>query len=74
MKKDIKYFIWRDPNISPPMKTGIILVWVRGCGPALVNIEERWMSYWDGQDETDPASPDEWESWCEINPPIINKK
>lgn len=75
----IKYAItnikWRDPLMDPPTETGKILVWINGCGPSLVNVEERWMCYWDGQDETDPTSPDEWDAWCEISPPnnIFNR-
>ncbi len=49
--------------------TGKILVWVPGVGPLLVNVEERWMSYWNGYDETEAASPDEWEAWSEIKKP-----
>ena len=63
---------WRDPRTDPPTQTGKILVWVSGCGPHLVNVEERWMAYWDGQDETEPTMPDEWESWCEIYPPNVD--
>lgn len=60
---------WRNPETDPPTTTGKILVWIRGNGPAIVNVEERWMSYWDGDDETTPADPDEWEAWADINTP-----
>jgi hypothetical protein len=60
---------WRDPIADPPTMTGKILVWVDGTGPLLVNVEERWMSYWNGYDETEPACPDEWNAWAEIRRP-----
>jgi len=60
---------WRDPKTDPPTKTGKILVWLHGVGPALVNVEERRMAYWNGHDETCPADPDEWDLWAEINTP-----
>ena len=62
---------WRDPQTDPPTKTGKILVWLREYGPAIVNVEERWMSYWDGFDETDMTDPDEWQAWREICPPNV---
>jgi hypothetical protein len=58
---------WRDPKTDPPTKTGKILVWLHGVGPSLVNVEERWMAYWNGHDETCPTDPDEWDLWAEIN-------
>lgn len=61
--------LWRDPIADPPTTTGKILVWVPGVGPLLVNVEERWMSYWNGYEETDPASNDEWAAWAEIRKP-----
>jgi hypothetical protein len=60
---------WRDPKTDPPTKTGKILVWLQGVGPSLVNVEERWMAYWNGHDETCPTDPDEWDLWAEINKP-----
>lgn len=60
---------WRDPQIDPPTTTGKILVWVRGAGPAIVTVEERGMAYWDGNNETNPADPDEWEAWANIYAP-----
>ena len=42
-----------------------------GVGPAMVNVEERWMRLWNGHDETEPTSPDEWTAWREILPPNI---
>jgi hypothetical protein len=62
---------WRDPKTDPPSKTGKILVWLHGVGPSLVNVEERWMAYWNGHDETCPADPDEWDLWAEINKPNV---
>ena len=60
---------WRNPLTDPPTQTGKILVWMDGIGPALVNVEERWMCFWNGHDETEPTSPDEWTAWREILPP-----
>lgn len=60
---------WRDPKTDPPTKTGKILVWRSGDGPAIVNIEERWMAYWDGEKEQEPTEPSDWDLWCEINIP-----
>ena len=57
---------WRDPKTDPPTRTGKILVWVDGRGPAIVNVEERWMCFWDGHDETEPTDPSEWGKWREI--------
>jgi hypothetical protein len=63
---------WRDPKTDPPTKTGKILVWLHGVGPSLVNVEERWMAYWNGHDETCPTEPDEWDLWAEINKPDVD--
>lgn len=60
---------WRNPLSDPPTKTGKILVWLADIGPAIVNVEERWMCLWNGHDETEPTSPDEWTAWREILPP-----
>jgi hypothetical protein len=60
---------WRDPQTDPPTQTGKILVWLDGVGPAIVNVEERWMCFWDGHDETEPTDPEEWTAWKEILPP-----
>ena len=60
---------WRNPITDPPTKTGQILVWIRGAGPGIVNVEEEWMSYSDGNGETEPACPDEWTGWSEVNEP-----
>jgi len=60
---------WRDPEKEHPTKTGKILVWIEGGGPAIVNVEERWMCFWNGHDETDPTDPGEWSAWCEIHSP-----
>lgn len=60
---------WRDPEKNPPTKTGKILVWIDGVGPSLVNVEERWMCFWNGHDETEPTDPSEWDKWCEIYSP-----
>ena len=60
---------WRDPETDPPAKTGKILIWIEGIGPSIVNVEERWMCYWNGNDETEPTAPYEWDWWMEISPP-----
>ena len=60
---------WRDPKTDPPTSTGKILIWVEGVGPAIVNVEERWMCYWNGNDESEPTAPHEWDWWCEIPAP-----
>jgi hypothetical protein len=60
---------WRDPENDPPTKTGKILIWIEGIGPSIVNVEERWMCYWNGNDETEPTAPHEWDWWMEISPP-----
>jgi hypothetical protein len=60
---------WRNPLTDPPTQTGKILVWLADIGPAIVNVEERWMCFWNGHDETGPTSPDEWTAWREILPP-----
>ena len=62
---------WRNPLTDPPTQTGKILVWMDGIGPAMVNVEERWMCFWDGHDETESTSPDEWTAWREILPPNV---
>lgn len=58
--------IMRDPETDPPTKTGKILVLAKGGGPAIVNVEERWMCFWDGENETEATCPDEWTAWMEI--------
>jgi hypothetical protein len=60
---------WRDPKTDPPTSTGKILVWVDDRGPAIVNVEESWMCFWDGHDETEPTDPHEWKAWREIYSP-----
>lgn len=60
---------WRDPQSDPPTMTGKILVWINDVGPAIVNVEERRMCFWDGHDETEPTDPREWDKWREILPP-----
>ena len=60
---------WLDPETDPPTKTGKILIWIEGIGPSIVNVEERWMCYWNGNDETEPTAPHEWDWWMEISPP-----
>jgi hypothetical protein len=64
-----KLCAWRDPKTDPPTRTGKILAWVDGRGPAIVNVEERWMCFWNGHDETEPTDPDEWTAWREISSP-----
>ncbi len=59
---------WRNPQTDPPTKTGKILVWCDG-GPAIVNVEERWMCFWNGHDETEATDPSEWIAWGEISEP-----
>jgi hypothetical protein len=49
--------------------TGRILVWLDGIGPHLVNVSEMSFHFWDGQDDTEMTTPDEWEAWAEIAPP-----
>lgn len=61
--------VWRDPQTDPPTMTGKILVWINDVGPSIVNVEERWMCFWDGHDETGPTDPSEWDKWREILPP-----
>ena len=56
---------WRDPLTDPPTGTGLILV-IEDNSPKLVNVEERWMAFWDGEDETEPTEPSEWQAWMTI--------
>jgi hypothetical protein len=65
---------WRDPETDPPTKTGKILIWIEGIGPSIVNVEERWMCYWNGNDETEPTAPHEWDWWMEISPPNVTSE
>lgn len=67
--KKISLSEWKDPEKNPPTKTGKILVWINGVGPSIVNVEERWMCFWNGHDETEPTDPSEWDKWCEIYSP-----
>lgn len=60
---------WRDPETDPPRMTGKILVWMHGGGPVVVNVEERSMWTWDGDDDVTPTDPDEWDAWAEISKP-----
>lgn len=60
---------WRNPRIDPPTQTGKILVWVNDSGPAVVNVEERWMAYFNGLEETGPTDVGDWDWWCEIERP-----
>ena len=60
---------WRDPETDPPTMTGRILVWIAGIGPHLVNVSDMSYHFWDGQDDTEMTSPDEWGWWTEISPP-----
>ena len=60
---------WHDPHADPPTMTGRILVWIDGIGPHLVNVSEMSFHFWDGQDDTEMTSPDEWDWWTEISPP-----
>jgi len=65
---------WRDPEGDPPKVTGTILVITWDFRPALVNIEERWMCYTDGFDETEAAMWDEWRAWAEIPLPQFSSQ
>ena len=62
---------WRDPLTDAPTNTGKILIWIEGIGPSIVNVEERWMCYWNSNHETDPTAPHEWDWWMEISPPNV---
>jgi hypothetical protein len=66
MITEAKLLTWRDPADDPPELTGVILVLLRDMSPALVDVEESYMSYTDGVEETDPASADDWLAWAEI--------
>jgi hypothetical protein len=60
---------WRNADTDPPTQTGKILVWINGAGPAVVNVEERWMAYFNGGEEIGPTDPGDWDWWCEIQSP-----
>ena len=70
----VSVLLWRDPKKEHPTKTGKILVWIEGVGPRIVNVEERWMCFWDGHDETEPTDPGEWTAWIKISEPNTERR
>lgn len=63
--------VYRNPKTDPPEVTGVILVLMHDFRPALVNVDEGYMAYTDGENDTEPASPCEWRCWAEIPLPEI---
>lgn len=65
------HLTWRDPITDPPDITGTILVLSHDYRPALVDVEEHYMTYTDGWEDTDPAEPEDWRAWAEIPLPTL---